>query len=635
MGEPAGELSVPQTRRALSRGSRKAVKAYRGAFHGVEIAAAVELAAPFVHRDGACFTVQLPELARWADLANSSGSPLVLMEDGNCLGPPHASHADIAASGAGAYSHWGETLLFSSSDGTDPNSNGRTYLVVVPRVDTHRAAHEERPLLGPYSASGGRMWMATISDAGGRADHTRQRRSFLRLYENGQPLGPAHSYHDRIRDDGEGRYSHWGEFLYFSSSDGTDPNRNGRRYTYRLDVPAPTPRSTDKRAYLDRWYRKRELFVQEPAGLWSMHPEADWFREHGGLEIPPPIYANLVGLTSYCNLKCTICGSQEAIDHEGVPRRNMSPETMAAVSDTIFPTLIVLILASLGEPTIYPHFNQVLKAAHRWGTSIKLESNATALTPRMVELLTAVRGELFFSIDATGPLFEDVRRGARWDKVDANVRRLMAARDPELTKVNLYPTISRRTLADMHNVARWGLDVGIEEITFHSYDPTMFAKEERPAAEEFAPQKDRIREWLDVAARERDVSGFSVKVNGVEINPRFSVEDSGQYPLGPLPKNHPFAEDEYEPGGWRCNTPKQNVDIGPDGEIYPCVWSGVRPQENTMGRATSKEAFAEAWFGARYVELRDALRVDSGVTPNVAQCETCLKRYALRGDRMS
>jgi hypothetical protein len=54
-------------------------------------------------------------------------------------------------------------------------------------------------------------------------------RSPLRLLEDGKPLGPAHAMH---RQDGKGRYSHWsGNALLFSTSDNSDPNRNGREYT--------------------------------------------------------------------------------------------------------------------------------------------------------------------------------------------------------------------------------------------------------------------------------------------------------------------------------------------------------------------------------------------------------------------
>jgi len=59
--------------------------------------------------------------------------------------------------------------------------------------------------------------------AGGHSD--------LVLLEDGKPLGPAHSAHVDIRNEGRGRYSHWGaRTIYFSTSDNSDPTANGREY---------------------------------------------------------------------------------------------------------------------------------------------------------------------------------------------------------------------------------------------------------------------------------------------------------------------------------------------------------------------------------------------------------------------
>ena len=58
--------------------------------------------------------------------------------------------------------------------------------------------------------------------------------STLRLLEDGKELGPAHVPHADVREHGLGRYSHWGQSLWFSTSDNTDPRSNGRRYTWEL-----------------------------------------------------------------------------------------------------------------------------------------------------------------------------------------------------------------------------------------------------------------------------------------------------------------------------------------------------------------------------------------------------------------
>jgi hypothetical protein len=61
-----------------------------------------------------------------------NASRLVLLEQGAGIGKPHSIHAEIAAAGQGRYSHWNDTLVFSSSDNSDPRSNGRSYAVAFP-----------------------------------------------------------------------------------------------------------------------------------------------------------------------------------------------------------------------------------------------------------------------------------------------------------------------------------------------------------------------------------------------------------------------------------------------------------------------------------------------------------------------
>jgi hypothetical protein len=61
----------------------------------------------------------------------------------------------------------------------------------------------------------------------------------LELFENGHPLGPGDTAHGEIRQQGHGRFSHWGQGVVFSSSDGSDPRTNGRGYTYRVGAGLP------------------------------------------------------------------------------------------------------------------------------------------------------------------------------------------------------------------------------------------------------------------------------------------------------------------------------------------------------------------------------------------------------------
>ncbi len=54
-------------------------------------------------------------------------STLRLFENGVELGPAHSVHADIRNYGLGQFSHWGTELFFSTSDNSNPLTNGRKY----------------------------------------------------------------------------------------------------------------------------------------------------------------------------------------------------------------------------------------------------------------------------------------------------------------------------------------------------------------------------------------------------------------------------------------------------------------------------------------------------------------------------
>jgi pectate lyase len=77
--------------------------------------------------------------------------------------------------------------------------------------------------------------------------------STVRIFENGKEIGPAHALHSEIRSLGKGRFSYKSLKLRFSSSDNTDPRKNGRKYTYTTGAtpvvtapttPTPTPTPT-------------------------------------------------------------------------------------------------------------------------------------------------------------------------------------------------------------------------------------------------------------------------------------------------------------------------------------------------------------------------------------------------------
>jgi hypothetical protein len=81
--------------------------------------------------------------------------------------------------------------------------------------------------LAGFTAEDGFCWLAGVPNY---ILSDRESYSKLVVLEDGQPLPQPHAAHDAIRRDGRGAYSHWGSVVYLSSSDNTDPSKNGRKY---------------------------------------------------------------------------------------------------------------------------------------------------------------------------------------------------------------------------------------------------------------------------------------------------------------------------------------------------------------------------------------------------------------------
>ena len=85
-------------------------------------------------------------------------------------------------------------------------------------VAVQRARHDSGFLyIAPVTSARNRFYSLS-SDSMSHPDASQ-----LRLFEDGRPLGPAHSLHDAVRELGGGRFSHWGATSGFRRRTGLIP----------------------------------------------------------------------------------------------------------------------------------------------------------------------------------------------------------------------------------------------------------------------------------------------------------------------------------------------------------------------------------------------------------------------------
>ncbi len=128
--------------------------------------------------NGHCFVWAPREAMPLGDCPSApKRSGATLWENGGQIGPGHQMHDDIRALGGGRFSHWGSVLYFSTSDHTDPRTNGRTYVL---RLTTATPAQMAWAVAGSALAlwlllrDGCRLWrwltrfgLAVVGGAGG------------------------------------------------------------------------------------------------------------------------------------------------------------------------------------------------------------------------------------------------------------------------------------------------------------------------------------------------------------------------------------------------------------------------------------------------------------------------------------
>lgn len=212
---------------------------------------------------GFAWRVSLPKLARAR--AFDRGAQLVMYEDDRRL--PHAgsSAQSITHFGRGRHGLDGEWLWFSSSDNSDPTQNGRRYLVVLRsstrgglmhflgRTPLGHLALDAREGLGrllqrdgsqlrtfqfrrPFRHDGGYCWLASLRRM--RVPlHLLQQGWRAVVLEDGTALGTPDCVHEDVRRLGNGRHSVWEDQIWFAAADNSNPNRNGRTYSLRLEPP--------------------------------------------------------------------------------------------------------------------------------------------------------------------------------------------------------------------------------------------------------------------------------------------------------------------------------------------------------------------------------------------------------------
>lgn len=316
----------------------------------------------------------------------------------------------------------------------------------------------------------------------------------------------------------------------------------------------------------------------------------------------PPLPTELqVEVTGACNLACPMCLVRY---RPKLGRRSgaMCLHTFRQIVDAL-PALEKLTLQGLGEPLLAPDIFAMIEDAAGRGIRVGFNTNGTHLTAATSErLVRAGLDWLHVSIDgATAATYERIRGGASFDRVTANLRGLVEARERAAASrpaVMVVFVAMRSNVDELPQLVRlvheWGVGRLWVQNLSHSFgdtDPSGAYRQIREFAEEQAlwGDRDRARGRKAFAAAERRARAL-----GVELRlPLLEEPDAPSRRSG-------------EPG---CHWPFESAYVTHDAKVQPCCMV-MGAERAVLGDAEERD-FAEIWHGQAYREFRARLVGDA------------------------
>ncbi len=273
-----------------------------------------------------------------------------------------------------------------------------------------------------------------------------------------------------------------------------------------------------------------------------------------------------------CDVRCTFCPQS----NWGRRARGQMPWELftRAVDEIVRLKPARVFLFCYGEATLNKRIADMVRTIADAGLRIRMHTNAFALTEGKARaLVEAGLHEVKFSFDtADRELYNRMRQGSDFEKVLANIRRMVEIRD----------------------------ELGADRPAFYLQELVPFA--------EGAGKPANTRAYMDLFA------GLKVKFRAKYMHSFAGQGGEAEFAM---------ADDE---GASHCSQLYRRIVVNFDGKIHACC---LDPEgHNIVGDLAAGDSIAESWNGPAMIALRE--RTNRGDVAGVPPCDKCelLRRAA-------
>lgn len=292
-------------------------------------------------------------------------------------------------------------------------------------------------------------------------------------------------------------------------------------------------------------------------------------------------------LTNACNLNCKMCG------------RNAADFKLTSFDMDVFRSLEPLMdtveevtLMGWGEPTIHPHFIEMLEIINKHSARKYFCSNGMNLK-KIKNALFDYNVDVFaVSLDgATHKTNSEIRRGSNIEQITADLKDIVnekKRRNSKYPYINFVFCAMQSNIDELPDLVKLAADIGIEEVKVVYL--TVFNNE--LLSESLWGQEEKIKRIFDETEKLGEQLGVSIKL---------------PYVIGEDPAGTQSHRDCYVP--WR------DFFLGSDGYVRPCMST---PEK--FFKYDKEKDFMDMWNDECYQKYRKAVNDEKSMSLSCHKC---------------
>lgn len=300
-----------------------------------------------------------------------------------------------------------------------------------------------------------------------------------------------------------------------------------------------------------------------------------------------PVQIN-VEVTTRCNLSCSHCARRVRPRHT----RDMPVSWFEYILD-LLPNAYRIMLAGLGEPTLHPKIQDIIRSANKRYRLIGLVTNAARLDRDLAtRLVDAGLNSIVFSLDSVDDrIVSDIRPGVHIDQVLANIQDFTCRTLGTDITTAVFTSVSTRTVHGLPQLAKIIADLNVQawmltDLNFEWNQPHSMAQHWSTEA------RDSVRSALRIAfSKELPVlSVIGLETFGMPVHYR-------RYLLYPPERLSRRSQTRTE-----CLSPWQTIPVDVDGNATFCDC-----QPDVICGNLLKKPFSDIWNGESIRALRSRM----------------------------